>query len=47
MYSMPLTGGKLTPFVTGFAAPTVGLGTDGKSLYVGEVGLGLAFKVTP
>jgi glucose/arabinose dehydrogenase len=44
--SMPLTGGKLTPVVTGFVAPTVGLGTDGHSLYIGEV-TGQVFKVTP
>ena len=43
---MPLTGGKLTPVVTGFVAPTVGLGTDGKSLYIGEL-TGQVFKVTP
>ena len=46
VYSMPLTGGKLTPVVTGFVAPTVGLGTDGKSLYIGEL-TGQVFKVTP
>jgi hypothetical protein len=47
VFSMPLSGGKLTPFVTGFVASTVGLGSDGHSLYIGEVGIGLAFKVTP
>jgi glucose/arabinose dehydrogenase len=46
VFSMPLTGGKLTPVVTGFAAPTVGLGTDGHSLYIGEL-TGQVFKVTP
>jgi glucose/arabinose dehydrogenase len=46
VFSMPLTGGKLTPVVTGFVAPTVGLGTDGTSLYIGEV-TGQVFKVTP
>jgi glucose/arabinose dehydrogenase len=46
VFSMPLTGGKLTPVVTGFVAPTVGLGTDGKSLYIGEL-TGQVFKVTP
>jgi len=45
--SMPLKGGTATPVVTGFVAPTVGLGVHGKSLYVGEVGTGLVFKVTP
>ncbi len=46
VFSMPLSGGKLTPVVTGFVAPTVGLGTDGHSLYIGEV-TGQVFKVTP
>jgi glucose/arabinose dehydrogenase len=46
VFSMPLTGGKLTPVVTGFVAPTVGLGTDGHSLYIGEL-TGQVFKVTP
>jgi glucose/arabinose dehydrogenase len=45
--SMPLKGGAVKPVVTGFAAPTVGLGTDGHSLYIGEVGTGDVFKVTP
>jgi hypothetical protein len=45
--SMPLSGGALKPVVTGFIAPTVGLGIHGGSLYVGEVGPGLVFKVTP
>jgi glucose/arabinose dehydrogenase len=45
--SMPLSGGPLKPVVTGFIAPTVGLGVHGGSLYVGEVGPGLVFKVTP
>ena len=46
VFSMPLTGGKLTPVVTGFVGPTVGLGTDGHSLYIGEL-TGQVFKVTP
>jgi glucose/arabinose dehydrogenase len=46
VFSMPLAGGKLTTVVTGFVAPTVGLGTDGHSLYIGEV-TGQVFKVTP
>jgi glucose/arabinose dehydrogenase len=46
VFSMPLTGGKLTPVVTGFVAPTVGLGSDGHSLYIGEL-TGQVFKVTP
>jgi glucose/arabinose dehydrogenase len=45
--SMPLSGGPAKPVVKGFVAPTVGLGVHGNSLYVGEVGTGLVFKVTP
>jgi glucose/arabinose dehydrogenase len=44
--SMSLKGGPLKPVVTGFVAPTVGLGTDGQSLYIGEL-TGQVFKVTP
>jgi hypothetical protein len=44
---MPRSGGPLTPVVKGFVAPTVGLGVHNGSLYVGEVGAGLVFKVTP
>jgi glucose/arabinose dehydrogenase len=44
--SMPVKGGPLKPVVTGFVAPTVGLGTDGHSLYIGEL-TGQVFKVTP
>jgi glucose/arabinose dehydrogenase len=44
--SMSLTGGDVKPLVTGFVAPTVGLGTDGHSLYIGEV-TGQVFTVTP
>jgi len=46
VFSMPLAGGKLTAVVTGFVAPTVGLGSHGRSLYVGEL-TGQVFKVTP
>jgi glucose/arabinose dehydrogenase len=35
--SMPLTGGRVIPVLTGFVAPTVGLGADGNKLYVGEL----------
>jgi glucose/arabinose dehydrogenase len=35
--SMPLAGGKVTPVLTGFVAPTVGLGANGNTLYVGEL----------
>jgi hypothetical protein len=44
VYSMPLSGGKLTPVVTGFVAPTVGLGESGGYLYIGEL-TGQVFKV--
>jgi glucose/arabinose dehydrogenase len=44
---MPLGGGAAKPLVTGFVAPTVGLGGHAGSLYVGEVGAGLVFRVTP
>ncbi|MGI8714247.1 MAG: PQQ-dependent sugar dehydrogenase [Solirubrobacteraceae bacterium] len=46
VFSMPLTGGPLKPVVTGFVAPTVGLGTNGRSLYIGEL-TGQVFSVTP
>jgi glucose/arabinose dehydrogenase len=45
--SMPLKGGKVTPVVTGFVAPTVGLGQHNGSLYVGEAGPGLVYKIKP
>lgn len=44
---MPLSGGPAKPLVSGFVAPTVGLGSRAGSLYVGEVGTGLVFRVTP
>jgi glucose/arabinose dehydrogenase len=44
---MPLGGGPAKPLVKGFVAPVVGLGTHGGSLYVGEIGAGLVFRVTP
>ncbi|MBV9414136.1 MAG: hypothetical protein JO363_04080 [Solirubrobacterales bacterium] len=44
---MPLSGGPAKPLVEGFVAPTVGLGGQAGSLYVGEVGAGLVFRVTP
>jgi glucose/arabinose dehydrogenase len=46
VFSMPLSGGKLTPFLTGFVAPTVGLGANGGTLYVGEL-TGQVFSVKP
>jgi glucose/arabinose dehydrogenase len=44
--SMPLTGGRVTPVLTGFVAPTVGLGAQGNKLYVGEL-TGQVFSVQP
>ncbi len=44
--SMPLTGGKVSPVLTGFVAPTVGLGANGDTLYVGEL-TGQVFSVSP
>jgi hypothetical protein len=35
--SMPLSGGKVKPLLTGFVAPVVGLGINGNQLYVGEL----------
>jgi glucose/arabinose dehydrogenase len=46
VFSMPLKGGKLKPVVTGFVAPTVGLGVRGSSLYIGEL-TGQVFSVKP
>jgi glucose/arabinose dehydrogenase len=44
--SMPLSGGKATPLVTGFVAPVVGLGEHDGSLYIGETN-GQIFRVKP
>ena len=46
VYSMPLKGGKYSPVVTGFVAPTVGLGVHKGTLYVGEL-TGQVFSVKP
>ena len=46
VFSMPLKGGKLKPVVTGFVAPTVGLGENAGYLYVGEL-TGEVFRVKP
>lgn len=35
--SMPLSGGKVKPLLTGFVAPVVGLGIHGGQLYVGDL----------
>ena len=44
--SMPLKGGPVKPVLTGFAAPTVGLGGNAGTLYVGEL-TGRVFSVKP
>ncbi len=44
--SMPPSGGKPTPFVSGFPAPVIALGTAGGSLYAG-VQSGVIYRVTP
>jgi glucose/arabinose dehydrogenase len=44
VFSMPINGGTPKPLLTGFVAPTVGLGTDGTNLYVGEL-TGQVFSV--
>ncbi len=44
--SMPLKGGSVKPVLTGFVAPTVGLGAHAGWLYVGEV-TGQVFRVRP
>ena len=44
--SLPLSGGKLKPLLTGFVAPTVGLGANDGWLYVGEL-TGQVFRVKP
>ncbi len=44
--SMSLSGRNLTPVLTGFVAPTVGLGAQGNRLYVGEL-TGQVFSIQP
>jgi glucose/arabinose dehydrogenase len=44
--SMPLKGGAVKPVLTGFVAPTVGLGENAGWLYVGEL-TGQVFRVKP
>jgi glucose/arabinose dehydrogenase len=44
--SMPLSGGAVSPVLTGFAAPTVGLGAHGNTLFVGEL-TGQVFSIQP
>ena len=43
--SMPMSGGKVKPLVTGFVAPIVGLGIHNGVLYVGDLA-GDAWRVT-
>ena len=43
---MPLKGGAYKPVATGFVAPTVGLGVNKGTLYVGEL-TGQVFSITP
>ena len=44
--SMPLSGGRVSPVLTDFVAPTVGLGAHGNTLYVGEL-TGQVFSLRP
>ncbi|MDQ6606480.1 MAG: hypothetical protein M3Z06_08040 [Actinomycetota bacterium] len=44
--SMPVSGGKVTPLLTGFVAPIVGLATNQGWVYVGEL-TGQVFRVRP
>ena len=44
--SMPAAGGRLTPFLTGYAAPVIAVGTVGGRLYTGDQG-GAIYRVTP
>jgi glucose/arabinose dehydrogenase len=37
VFSLPASGGKLTPLIRGFVAPTVGLAVNGGYVYVGEL----------
>jgi glucose/arabinose dehydrogenase len=44
--SMPRGGGRLTPFLTGYPAPVIALGTAGGQLFTGDQG-GSIYRVTP
>jgi glucose/arabinose dehydrogenase len=44
--SMPPSGGPPTPFLSGFPAPVIALGTAGGSLYTGDQS-GVIYRVTP
>ena len=44
--SMPAAGGRPTPFLTGFGAPVIALGTAGGKLYTGDQS-GAVYRVAP
>jgi glucose/arabinose dehydrogenase len=44
--SMPPSGGTPTPFLSGFPAPVIALGTAGANLYAGDQS-GVIYRVTP
>jgi glucose/arabinose dehydrogenase len=44
--SMPPSGGTPTPFMSGFPAPLIALGTAGSNLYAGDQS-GVIYRVTP
>ena len=44
VFSLGINGGKLKPLMTGFVAPTVGLGLHNGYVYVGEL-TGQVFRV--
>ena len=44
--SMPQSGGKFKPFLTGFVAPVVALGVHAGKLYVGDL-TGAVYSVKP
>jgi glucose/arabinose dehydrogenase len=43
--TIPVAGGKPKPFLTGFAAPVIGLGINGRDVYVGDL-TGTIYKTT-
>ena len=49
--SIPVAGGRVTPFATHFAGPIVGLGVNGGWVYVGQLGdathPGLVYRLKP
>jgi glucose/arabinose dehydrogenase len=44
--TIPTSGGKATPFLTGFPAPVIGLSINKGSLYVGDL-TGTIYKIVP